>query len=507
MTFEPPTAATLRALADHFGLALDEAEIACYLGQADRVQQTFARLATLPEETPSPRFPRGEWHLPRPEENRWNAWAALTSITGSARGRLRGKRVAIKDSVCVAGMPMTNGGAACLNGYLPELDATVVTRLLAAGAEIRGKAVCEYFCASSGSHTSTTGAVENPRRLGHSTGGSSSGCAALVAAGEVDIAVGGDQAGSIRIPSAHCGIYGMKPTWGLVPYTGAISSEFNIDHLGPMTATVQDNALALQAMAGPDGLDARQTARPRRVDYAKAVGAGAKGLRIGLLSEGFGQPTASPGMDDVVRRAAGKFAALGAELREVSIPWHRNGILLWAAIAREGTYANLMLGGGFGTNHGGLYWTGLQQRVAAWRDRPDDLPYNLRFGLLMGEYLRRRHRGYFYTKAMNLVPQLAAAYDAALTECDLLLLPTAPRLPRPLEPRAASPQAVIEQAFDNVENTSPFDVSHHPALSIPCARLDGSPVGMMLVARRFEEATIYRAAGAFARDIDWEAIS
>ncbi len=217
MTFEPPTAATLRALADHFGLALDEAEIACYLGQADRVQQTFARLATLPEETPSPRFPRGEWHLPRPEENRWNAWAALTSITGSARGRLRGKRVAIKDLVCVAGMPMTNGGAACLNGYLPELDATVVTRLLAAGAEIRGKAVCEYFCASSGSHTSTTGAVENPRRLGHSTGGSSSGCAALVAAGEVDIAVGGDQAGSIRIPSAHCGIYGMKPTWGLSP--------------------------------------------------------------------------------------------------------------------------------------------------------------------------------------------------------------------------------------------------------------------------------------------------
>src|SRR5204862_5677856 len=134
-------------------------------------------------------------------------------------------------------------GANVLEGYVPDVDATIVERILDAGGEIAGKAVCEYFCVSGGSHTSSTGPVHNPRKRGYTTGGSSSGSAALVAAGDVDMAIGGDQAGSIRIPAAYCGIVGMKPTFGLVPYTGVGPLAITLDTVGPMTGNVADKAL------------------------------------------------------------------------------------------------------------------------------------------------------------------------------------------------------------------------------------------------------------------------
>jgi amidase len=158
---------------------------------------------------------------------------------------------------------------------MPDIDATVVERILDAGGEIAGKAVCEYFCVSGGSHTSSTGPVHNPRKRGYTAGGSSSGCAALVAAGEVDMAIGGDQAGSIRIPASHCGIVGLKPTFGLVPYTGIGLLEITIDTCGPMTANVRDNALLLEVIAGPDGLDTRQRGvAPGR--YTEALAGGSR---------------------------------------------------------------------------------------------------------------------------------------------------------------------------------------------------------------------------------------
>ena len=137
-------------------------------------------------------------------------------IEGAAEGPLKGRTVAIKDSACVAGIPMMNG-ASVLEGYVPDMDASVVTRLLDAGATILGKSVCEYFCVSGGSNTSASDIAESPRNPGHTPGGSSTGSAALVASGEVDMALGGDQAGSIRIPASMTGIVGIKPTFGLIP--------------------------------------------------------------------------------------------------------------------------------------------------------------------------------------------------------------------------------------------------------------------------------------------------
>ncbi|WP_242628349.1 amidase family protein, partial [Klebsiella quasipneumoniae] len=208
----------------------------------------------LPDEIPAARYPRAAAYRPDGEENPLHAWYYKSEVQGAATGKLAGRTVALKDNVALAGVPMMNG-ASTLDGFVPAYDATVATRLLDAGATILGKATCEHFCLSGGSHTSDPAPVHNPLRHGYSAGGSSSGSAALLAARAVDMAIGCDQGGSIRIPSAFCGTYGMKPTHGLVPYTGIMPIEATLDHAGPITANVRDNALMLEAIAGGDGLD------------------------------------------------------------------------------------------------------------------------------------------------------------------------------------------------------------------------------------------------------------
>ncbi|MEW6635946.1 MAG: amidase family protein, partial [Actinomycetota bacterium] len=244
----PPDTQQLREIAQRFGLHLDEQDARSFLGLIGGTLASYRRLDQLTEPALPVRYPRSGGRRPEPEENPLGAWYWRCSIKGADGGPLSGKRVAIKDNVCVAGIPMMNGSST-LEGYVPEFDATIVTRILDAGGEIAGKAVCEHLCFSGGSHTSDTGPVLNPHDHSRSAGGSSSGSAALVASGEVEMAIGGDQGGSIRIPASWCGIYGLKPTYGLVPYTGVFPIELTLDHTGPMAATVSDVALLLEAIA------------------------------------------------------------------------------------------------------------------------------------------------------------------------------------------------------------------------------------------------------------------
>ena len=226
-----------------------------------------------------------------------------TEVRGAAHGPLSGKRIVLKDNICLAGVPMMNG-ASTLEGYVPDIDATIVTRILDAGGTIIGKAHCEYFCLSGGSHTSAHGPVHNPFKHGYSAGGSSSGCGALVGAGEVEMAIGGDQGGSIRMPAAYSGCYGMKATHGLVPSAGIMPIEATIDHAGPMTATVADNALLLEVIAGADGLDPRQyDVQVEKYSYTTGVGRGVSGMRIGLVKKGSaGRPASRMSMPRCARR-------------------------------------------------------------------------------------------------------------------------------------------------------------------------------------------------------------
>ncbi|HBT5250255.1 TPA: amidase, partial [Klebsiella variicola] len=238
MAIERPTIEQLQALASRLNIRLTPAQAEEYLALMQANFDAYDLIDALPDEIPAVHYPRAAGYRPEGDENPLNAWYYKTEVTGAATGKLAGRTVVLKDNIALAGVPMMNG-ASTLEGFVPLYDATVATRLLDAGATILGKATCEHFCLSGGSHTSDPAPVHNPLRHGYSAGGSSSGSAALVASGEVDLAMGGDQGGSARIPAAWCGLYGLKPTHGLVPYTGIMPIEATFDHTGPMTRSVK----------------------------------------------------------------------------------------------------------------------------------------------------------------------------------------------------------------------------------------------------------------------------
>jgi amidase len=505
MAVKRPTLAQLDEVAASLGIHLSESQLASYHALLQPNFDAYDVVDAMPDYVPRVTYPRTPGYRPAGEENKYGAWYVKSEIKGAAGGKLAGKTVALKDNVCLAGVPMMNG-ASTLEGYVPDVDATVVTRLLDAGATILGKATCEYFCFSGGSHTSSPAPVHNPHRRGYSAGGSSSGSAALVAAGEVDLAIGGDQGGSIRMPASYCGVYGMKATHGLVPYTGVMPIELTIDHTGPMTANVTDNALMLEVLAGPDGLDPRQYAGQTSKPYSDLMKAGAKGLKIGIVKEGFGWPQSQAASDAKVREAAARYADLGAKVSEVSIPMHLLGPAIWLPIAAEGATQQMMKDNGHGFNWKGLYVTGMIDFHAGWRERADELSETLKLTMVLGEYFIKHYRGHYYAKAQNLSRQLALAYDTVLADFDLLLMPTLPLTATPLPAPGAPVEEIIGRAFEMLPNTCPFDVTGHPAMSVPCGMVDGLPVGMQLIGKHWDEATIYRAAYAFEQSADWKTL-
>ncbi|MGH8115953.1 MAG: amidase, partial [Rhodanobacteraceae bacterium] len=434
-------------------------------------------------------------YAPAAADNPCNAWYYRSEIRGAADGPLRGKRLAIKDNICVAGVPMMNG-ASTLRGYVPDIDATVVTRVLDAGGTILGKSRCEFFCFSGGSHTNSMGPVVNPHKPGYSAGGSSSGSAALVAAGEVDMALGTDQGGSVRIPSSYCGTGGMKPTFGLVPYTGGLSLEATLDHIGPITTNVADNAQLLQILAGADGFDPRQQ-NVRTADYLVDLNKGVAGMKIGIVKEGFEWATSEPDVNDMVRKGAARFRELGAEVDEVSLPMHPVAGAIWSAIAIEGGTVQMLRTNGLGFGWKGLYLPSFMQAHDAWRTRADEFSETFKVTVLLGQYMLEKHRGVPYARAQNLLRRAIAACDAQFATHDLLLMPTTPMKSTPLPKPGAGITETVQRGLEMIPNTAPFDATGHPAISIPCGTSQGLPVGLMLAGRHWDEATLYRAAKAF----------
>ena len=504
MKIRTPTLDDIELIAQQFGLELSLEDLESFQGLMAGPIASYERVDALVEPRPPVIYPRAGAYRPEAEENPFNAWYYKCSIKGARSGKLKGKTVAIKDNICVAGVPMMNG-ASVLEGYVPDIDATVVTRILDAGGEITGKSVCENLCFSGGSHTTATGPVLNPHNTAHSTGGSSSGSGALVAAGAVDMAIGGDQGGSIRMPSAWCGIYGLKPTHGLVPYTGAFPIELTLDHLGPMTRSVEDCALLLEVIAGDDGLDPRQ--RNVRVDrYTRALTGDVSDLKIAIVKEGFGWPGLSEADSDrCVRDAAKAFAPLGAVVEEVSIPMHRDGIHIWNAIAIEGANALMIKGNSMGTNWEGFYNTSLLDVFARGRlTRPNDLSETTKLVMLMGQYMEDNYHGRYYAKGQNLSRKLRATYDTVLQNYDLLLMPTMPLKATRIPAADCSREEYVARALEMINNTAPYDATGHPAMTVPCGMIGGLPIGMMLIGRHFDESTILRAAHAYEQSTDWK---
>jgi amidase len=416
---------------------------------------------------------------------------------------LAGNAVAVKDNTLVRGWPLRNGSQV-LDGFIADSDATVVARILAAGGTIAGKTVCENLSYSGHSHTSWPDRVQNPRAPGYAAGGSSSGSAAVIAAGDVPMALGCDQGGSIRIPAAWSGVVGLKPTHGLVPYTGICALEASIDHVGPMGANVESVARLLTVIAGPDGLDPRQAATIPEVDYLGVLRDGLRGLRIGLMTQGFGRPESDPDTDSAVRAALARMQAVGADIEEVSVPAHEEMFDIWNAICVEGTAALMFGAGTGGYAEGHVSMPLLDAFAQGWRSQPEALSPSALMTLLMGDHVQHRYYGRYYAKAQALRGAVRTAYTKAFGQCDLLAMPTVPFPALPMPPSQATFAEMLAVALPMIGNTAALNASGHPAISVPVALRNGLPVGMMLVGRHFQDAVTLRAAAGLEALGDWQ---
>lgn len=522
----------ITGLATKAGLKLEEGHAEDYSILTSEFENLVASLGDDKLLYPKPdltKYPRENVHIPEPKDADGGGWATKASIRAtSPRSKLLdGKTVAIKDNTAVAGVRCTNGST--MVDWTPEYDATIVTRILDTGGQILGKSACENSCLEGTSISSCTGRVHNPYADFYSAGGSSSGSGRLVATGSVDVAIGGDQGGSIRIPATCCGIVGLKPTWGLVPYTGILSLDANIDHTGPMARTVPDCARLLEAIAGSDGWDDRQPAFGLEVGSPKTLFLDAvldtiqkdsesslSGLKVGILREGFEVPHQDANVVASVQAAAQKFSQLGAQVTEISVPAHHTGNVIWTC--------GLPIAGGrqaiFGDIDGRKQLsltdrTGLVTPKRLSQREFDSLGPGCRNLYIRWLYCEEKYGPALQGRVGNLVKGLTDSYDHALNDVDILVMPTVSSPPqnlgdgstkdRPLQGNALTPSIIY--------NTSPFDSTGHPALSLPCGFVPASdnpekklPTGIMLVGRRYDDVTILKAAAAWEKAFDWKTL-
>ncbi|XP_064606169.1 amidase-like [Liolophura sinensis] len=478
--------------------------IPCYEQEAEKITEcinvilrSYERLDEIVEVVPEVKYGRTCGHRPTTDQNPYNAWYYKCDIKGAATGKLSGKRVGIKDNTAVAGVPMMNGSK-IMEGYVPEFDATVVTRVLDAGGHIVGKAACDDMCFDAGGFTNSIAPVLNPVDKRHLAGGSSSGCAALLAAGEVDLAVGGDQGGSIRIPAAWCGVVGLKPTYGLVPYTGAMAMLPCIDHLGPMTRNVSDCALLLEVLAGyDDGRDPRQIQDVSTQDYTAILSKDLTGMRIAVVEEGF--HGAQQEVEQVVRNAALKLKDLGAVVESVRVPIHPDGFHIFTPLTMEGAYQTMMKDHGFPAGLRGTRFLSLLDEVAHRQtSRPFNFSEPLRLAMILGKHLMTTYKGRFYARAQNLVRLLTAEYNKVLESYDVMIMPTTLKTAPNVLLQDSSVAERLTAGSGLGRNTAPFNATGHPSLSVNAGHVGGGlPVGMMITGRHFDDATVLHVAYAF----------
>ncbi|MCY7366035.1 MAG: hypothetical protein LH469_12100, partial [Frankiaceae bacterium] len=284
--------------------------------------------------------------------------------------------------------------------------------------------------------------------------------------------------------------------------TGAFPIEPTGDHWGPRTRTVAEAALLLAVSAGPDDQDPRQPAGLTRQDYVGALGQGAAGLRVGVVREGFEQLNSDPDVSASVRGAADALRQAGMVVEDVSVPWHLHGAKIWDVIASEGATAQMVDGNGYGMNWEGLYDPELIEHYGRqWRADGSRFSETVKLVLLAGRHALDRHHGAHYAMARNLVPRLRAEYDQALSRYDVLVMPTTPVQATPIPTPDAPRQEVLVRALEMIANTDPFDVTGHPACSVPAEPANGLPVGMMIVGKRFDDATVLRVAHAFEQAV------
>ncbi|WP_214807167.1 MULTISPECIES: Asp-tRNA(Asn)/Glu-tRNA(Gln) amidotransferase subunit GatA [unclassified Exiguobacterium] len=401
---------------------------------------------------------------------------------------LFGLPIGVKDNIVTKGMT-TTCGSKFLENFVPAHDATVVERLHEAGAITIGKLNMDEFAMGSSNENSAYKPVRNPWNTKHVPGGSSGGSAAAVAAGEVLFSLGSDTGGSIRQPAAYCGVVGLKPTYGLVSRFGLVAFASSLDQIGPLTRTVEDNAYLLSAIAGHCDMDST-SANVDRIDYTKALTGDIKGLKIAVPKEYFGEGV-SESVKDNIRAAIKKLESLGATVDEVSLPNSKYALATYYLLASSEASSNL------------ARFDGIRYGVRAEADALEDVfKYSRAQGF--GDEVKRRimlgtyalSSGYYdayYKKAQQARTLIKKDFDDVLANYDVIIGPTAPT--PAFELSAQNDDPVTMYANDIL--TIPINLAGVPAISVPAGLVDGLPVGLQIIGKHFDEATIYRAAHAF----------
>jgi amidase len=494
----PPTSQQVAEYADRAGLHLTPEEQELLAAMAAGTMATFDRIEELDSPAVPLRHPyRDPGHPPVAGEDPYNAFIRFCEVRGAETGPLAGRTVAVKDCIAVAGVPMTNGGRR-LPHYVPTEDAVVVERLLDAGATVIGKTNLDDLAAGLG-EGSYYGAARNPLSPAFSTGGSSSGSGAAVAAGMADLALGADEAGSVRIPAAWCGLVGMKATHGLVPSAGLAVWDHSLDHIGPMTKTVADNALMLEVIAGGDWRDAQWVrADPKPGQYTAAAGQGVDGLRVGVVTQGLDPAGVSPDVRAAFDGAVERLGKLGVAVSEVSVPLWTDAMTIEMGIITHSLAAMFRSNGQAFFHLGRLDPNAAATMAAQLALQADDLPLMVKGFLVTGEYLRERYLGVHFARAQNLRLELRRQVSAALGEVDLLITPTTPKVAFELaEGRLTATEWLGRPGMEAVTNTCPLDMTGHPALTLPCGTgAHDLPVGLQIIGPHFGEELVYRLAFA-----------
>ena len=405
-------------------------------------------------------------------------------------GPLVGIPMAVKDVLCVRGVE-TTAGSQILKGFRAPDTGTAVARLFAAGAVMLGVTNCDEFAMGSSTENSSYHPTHNPWDLDRVPGGSSGGSAAAVAAGEAMIALGTDTGGSIRQPAALCGVVGMKPTYGRVSRYGLIAFASSLDQIGPFARCVDDAAITLALMAGPDPLDATSSDRAG-LDVLNNYAEGVKGMRLGVPREYYAVQGIEPGVKAAVDRAIQTFRDAGAEIVDVSLPHTDYGLAAYYIIAPAECSSNLAR---FDGVRYGISSDDAENVTEAYmRTRRKGFGTEVRRRVMLGTYaLSSGYYDAYYLKAQKVRTLIKRDFDDAFQKCDAIVSATSPTVAFPMGSKTQDPLSMY--LCDVL--TLGGNLAGLPGISVPCGMSEGLPVGLQVLAPQWGENVALRVARAY----------
>lgn len=466
---------------------VDDETLAAFAEEFQQFNELLTRLEEFEDNSP----PERDYKWADDDEDPLGAFITKCDISETDSGRLTDIKVAVKDNIAVAGVPMTCGSKV-LESFHPHSDATVVSRLLNAGATIIGKANMDEFAFGGDESTMAYRLARNPNARNHQPGGSSAGSGVAVANGDVGAALGSDTGGSVRFPASWCGVVGVKPTRGLVSLEGFGQFSKTLDTIGPLARDTETAARVLEVISGADPAD-NLTLGAEMGDYTGSVDRGRaedlSNLTVGVPDELMGK---QEDIDENARAAIDQFADEGANIVSVSIPNYEFILPAWIGVGMTEM-------GAYMRARGQNYWVDTGARPAyvaaldeGLRTRGKELGNTVRSSVLYADYLNTRLGDEYHSLATRARHLITEEVSSLFEEVDVLASTGVPTLP---------PEwgVGMDDVFTAMTNTCPFNLTGHPAMCLPCGTVEGLPTSLQIVAPHFQEERLFRVGSTWER--------